>query len=65
MVNELYSGELVVLSRSELADLINSQSNIVYAIVNNKATSGFTYVNTKQIIDASNGQVLLQMKVLL
>lgn len=60
MVNELYSGELVVLSRSELADLINSQSNIVYAVVNNKPTSGFTYVNTKQIIDASNGQVLFK-----
>lgn len=58
IVDELYSGELVVLSRSELDNLIKEKSDIVYAVVNSKQTSGFTYVNTKQVIDGSNGHVL-------
>lgn len=58
LIRELYTGELIVVSREELEDLINSQSDIVYAVVQNKPTSGFTYVNIKQVIDASSGEVL-------
>lgn len=59
IVHELYSGELVIISSMELEKIISSgNADIVYAIVTNKQTSGFTYVNSKQIIDAATGQIL-------
>lgn len=55
----LYKGEIFLVSRDELNKLIDSKADdILYAIVFNRKTSNVSYINTKQIISADNGEVI-------
>ncbi|MBC8046819.1 MAG: hypothetical protein H7Y00_08490 [Fimbriimonadaceae bacterium] len=58
-VLSLYDGELNIVSKTELNKLIDSKSpGVLYAVVFNKKTSGVSYVNTKQILSASTGEMI-------
>jgi hypothetical protein len=60
-IRALYSGEVKVVDRSYIDKLIEeNSSDAYYVVVNSRQTSGFTYVNTKLIIDANNGELVYQ-----
>jgi hypothetical protein len=55
----LYDGALYIVSREELTRLIDSKDpEVLYAVVFSKKTSKVSYVNTKQVVSASTGEVV-------
>ena len=55
-IRDLYKGEVKIVDKSYIDKLVEQGSeDAVCVIVNKRQTSGFTYVNTKMIVDASTG----------
>ncbi|MFN0276409.1 MAG: hypothetical protein ACKVPJ_11720 [Chitinophagales bacterium] len=58
-IRALYDGEMYIVTREELEKMIDSKGeDIVYAVVFNKKTSNVTYINSKQVVSASTGEVI-------
>ncbi len=58
-IRELYKGEVKIVDKSYIDKLVEEGSgDAVYVIVNKRQTSGFTYVNTKMIVDAASGALV-------
>lgn len=58
VIKELYSGEVFIVSASQLQEIIEQKpGNVAYVAVEN-FKSGLSYVNSKQVIDAADGTVL-------
>ena len=58
-IRDLYKGEVKIVDKSYIDKLVEQGSeDAVYVIVNKRQTSGFTYVNTKLIVDASTGALV-------
>lgn len=58
-IRSVYAGDVVIIGRDSLNAIIDSKSgNALYAVVYNQATSSISYINTKNIVDASSGQLL-------
>ncbi len=58
-IPELYKGEVKIVDKSYIDKLVEEGSgDAVYVIVNKRQTSGFTYVNTKMIVDAASGALV-------
>ena len=58
-IRALYDGEVKIVDRSYIDKLISeAPEDALYVVVNNRQTSGFTYVNTKMVIDAVDGALV-------
>lgn len=58
-IRDLYKGEVKIVDKSYIDKLVEQGSeDAVCVIVNKRQTSGFTYVNTKMIVDASTGALV-------
>lgn len=57
-IEELYSGEVFIVSHQQLDAIIAQKSDAVAYVAVANFKSGMTYLNSKQVIDAESGMVL-------
>ncbi len=56
-IKNVYSGEVIIVSKAELAKMVNEKNDILYVSVGSYK-NGMGYMNLKQVLNADSGTVL-------
>ncbi|MBC8046818.1 MAG: hypothetical protein H7Y00_08485 [Fimbriimonadaceae bacterium] len=61
-IKNIYNGEVIIVSNEELAEIVQSNTDVLYVTVNN-FKNGLGYTNFKQVIDAGTGSVMYNNEI--